>query len=1102
MRFRVLGPLEVSVDAGPLPLGGRKQRTLLAVLLVRTNEVVSRDELVDALWGGRPPPSAADSLDAYLHRLRKLLGHDRLLRQTGGYVLHVEPGELDSARFQQLVAEARRAAGTGDHHVAGSALSEALALWRGPAWADIPDALTVRAEAHRLDELRLSALESRIEADLTLGEGTELVAELERLVEEHPLRERLLGALMVALYRAGRQADALDTFQAARQRLVDHLGLEPGPELHDLQRRILQHDPTLEPPRRFPSVPTAPGGRGRAVAALMALGALLAGAFVLSAGTASQGETLAGGMSGVVALQTGSDRIAVATALAGTPASLTGGAGSVWIADPGDQEVSRINAGSGVGVDRIIVGAEPGSIVYGSGAIWVASTDAATVTRIDPTAESVTQTIPLPGANPSAITYGSGALWVADSVEKALFEINPATDSLERTLSLDLQPSALLITGGAVWVAGYNDATLEAIDPETGRVLAHVHVGDGPVSIARADGSLWVANSLDSTVSRVDPQTGRTTATVAVGSGPTALAASSGAVWVANQYSGTVSRIDVRHNSVVASVHVGGTPTSLTVSAGRLWVGVAATAGSHRGGTLVIATPAPLTSSVNPAKSLDPAFYQQAQNGQFVGLAYDTLVNFQESPGAGGQRLVPDLALSIPVAGDDGRTYSFRIRPGIRYSDGQPLVAGDFLRAFERMFRVGSPGTSLFSDIVGADACATRCDLTRGIVPNDATGTVTFHLTTTDPEFLAKLTEEAYAAPIPPGTPDHETGSHTVPGTGPYKIGSVSPTEIRFVRNPFFREWSHAAQPAGNPDSIVWRRFASNQDAITAIEWGRADWLFNAITAPEYKRLSLQDPAQLHSNPVPNVNFAAVNTNIAPFNDVRVRQAFNYAINRAKIVQLYGGHSLATATCQPAAPGLPGYRRYCPYTLRPKANGVWTAPNLARARALVRQSGTAGEQIVVWGSPGLEFVPPTIPAYLASALRSLGYRVRLHLVPFPAITTADWKRMQIFAEGNWAAPWPDLSSYIPQFFSCGGGNSNGWYCNPAIDRQMQRAEQLELTDPPESHTIWEAVDRQLTDSAEWVPTVTQPDVELTSRRLRNYQYSPVEGFLADQSWLG
>ena len=395
-------------------------------------------------------------------------------------------------------------------------------------------------------------------------------------------------------------------------------------------------------------------------------------------------------------------------------------------------------------------------------------------------------------------------------------------------------------------------------------------------------------------------------------------------------------------------------------------------------------------------------------------------------------------ARSRPRAVDPGSgrrrpTYAFRIRPGIRYSDGQPLRASDFRRGIERLFRVGSPGGSLYAGLVGAAACARRpasCDLSRGIVTDDAAGTVTFHLTAPDPEFLFKLTEFAFSAPIPPGTPDHETGSRTVPGTGPYKIARVSDTEIRFVRNPFFREWSHAAQPAGNPDSIVWRTVPTAQAAVTAIEHGRADWLFGQIPAAQYHQLELQDPAQLHSSPQFAVEFVPLNTHLAPFNDVRVRQALNYAINRGEIAQLYGGPSFATPTCQPIAPGLPGYRRYCPYTLHPRADGAWSAPDMARARRLVAQSGTLGERVDVWGSPDEGFVPPTTAAYIASVLRALGYRVHLHLVPLATITEAMGKRIQLSVDGDWVANYPDPSSYLPQFFGCGGGNQQRLLLQP------------------------------------------------------------------------
>jgi YVTN family beta-propeller protein len=1107
MRFAVLGPLEAIGDRGPLALGGRKQRTLLAVLLLRANEFVSREALIDALWGERPPPSAAESLDTYVYRLRKLLGYERLVRQpSGGYLLRVDVGEIDVEHFELLVASARGASDAGDQAAAVEALTEALGLWRGPAWGDLIDDLLVNADRQRLEDMRLSAFEDRVEARLAMGAGKELIPELEALLEDHPLRERLLAALMLALYRAGRQTDALDLFKDARSRLVDELALEPGPALHDMQRRILEHDPALGAPLRFVAVSGTGLRRRLVVTGAAVFGTVLAIVFLFGSGAAAPRPPRLAGADALVALSVGSGRLVSATRLGGAPGAVGGGDGSVWVADPGAGEVSRVDPASGVVIDQILVGGGPGSLISGGGAIWVASSIDATVTRIDPTTESITQTISLPGSNPGAIAYGAGGVWVADSAARQLFELDPATDQLERTLALDVQPSAIAVSGGAVWVAGYDDATIERLNPDSGRVTARVHVGDGPAAVTFAAGSLWVANSLDSTVSRIDPTTLGVMSTIPVGSGPTALAAAGGSIWVANQYADTVSRIDPRRNRVIATVAVTGEPTSLIASGSRIWAGVATVSGRHRNGTLVIVSPSALT-SYDPATGafVDPAFYQAANNPQFIGLAYDSLVTFQQSPGAAGLRLVPDLAVSIPTPTDHGRRYSFQIRPGIRYSDGQPLRADDFRRAVERLFRVGSPYTTYFATLVGATACISAprtCDLSRGIVTDDATRTVTFQLAARDPQFLFNLTVQGTSVPVPPGTPDHVAGSRTVPGTGPYEIASVSATEIRFVRNPFFREWSHAAQPTGNPNSIVWRRVPTITAAVSAVEQGQADWMWAQVPAAQYQQLELEDPAQLHTNPQFSIEYVVINTHAAPFNDLRVRQALNYAINRSTIVGLYGGPVFATPTCQTIPPGLPGYRRYCPYTLHPRSDGAWGAPDMARARRLVRESGTLGERVDLWGSPDEGFIPPTEPEYIASVLRALGYNVHLHLVPFDSITTAMWRRFQISVEGDWEANYPDPSAYLPLFLTCGGSLSNGYYCNRALDREMQHAGQLELNSPPRATALWETIDRQLTNAAVWAPTVTFRDVEITARALHNYQYNPLWGFLADQSWIG
>jgi DNA-binding SARP family transcriptional activator len=255
-EFRILGPLEVLEDDRALPLGGARQRALLAILLTRANEVVSTDRLIDDLWGEAPPRTALNTLQYYVSQLRKLLGADRIVTQPPGYAIRVEPDELDLARFEGLVQ------GGG-----GEGARDALALWRGPALADFAYEEFAQAEAARLEELRLAALEQRVDADLALGRHAELVGELEQLVAQHPLRERLRGQLMLALYRSGRQAEALDVYQATRQSLVDELGIEPSPALQELEKAMLRQDPALDLASAMPaperSILVAPRDEGK-----------------------------------------------------------------------------------------------------------------------------------------------------------------------------------------------------------------------------------------------------------------------------------------------------------------------------------------------------------------------------------------------------------------------------------------------------------------------------------------------------------------------------------------------------------------------------------------------------------------------------------------------------------------------------------------------------------------------------------------------------------------------------------------------------------------------------------------------------------------------
>jgi len=252
VEFGVLGPLEVRADSRPLPLGAPKQRAVLGVLLLRRNELVPTATLVDEIWGERPPASIAKTVQGYVWRLRRALGEAAIETRPRGYLLRVERGALDSDRFEELRERGRALLDEGAAVEAAAALREALGLWRGPPLADFAYEPFARNEIGRLADLRLVALEQRLEADLALGRHAEVVPELEALVREHPLRETLRRLLMLALYRSGRQADALAAYQDARMTLVEEFGLDPGEALQRLEQEILRHDPALE---LLPSAP-------------------------------------------------------------------------------------------------------------------------------------------------------------------------------------------------------------------------------------------------------------------------------------------------------------------------------------------------------------------------------------------------------------------------------------------------------------------------------------------------------------------------------------------------------------------------------------------------------------------------------------------------------------------------------------------------------------------------------------------------------------------------------------------------------------------------------------------------------------------------------
>jgi YVTN family beta-propeller protein len=981
LEFRILGPLELRLDGAPVPVGGPRQRALLALLLCNANRVVSRDQLIDELLHDQAAASAERTLRVQVSRLRKVLasgdGESRLIARPPGYLLRVDAGELDLHDFERRVIEGRCALEDDDPGQAAARLREAESLWRGRPLADLESEPFARFEVQRLEELRLGVVEERIEAELALGRDTSLCAELESLVAEHPLRERLRAQLMLALYRCGRQAEALGTYRAGRSLLVKELGLEPSPELKRLEGAILRQDVELqwrecgppagaaadlsalaEAPRSpVPSSQAPPDGDRRRRVRWAALGLGMAVAFVALAGLAiapgpesSARRPTALNANVLALISPGSGAVRATVPLQAPPTDVAAGFGSLWVTEADAGLVVRVDPTRRAVIATIPVGTSPSRIVTASGRVWVLDTVDRTVSAIDPNSDTVAQTVAA-GSDPRDIAVSAGSLWVADHGKNIVLRIDPGTGRIQSIVRTGSGPSGLAAAGAAVWVANDGSGAVERIDARTGEVTNTIRVGDAPAAIAATTAEVWVLDPLDSTLSRIDPTRNAVQATVPLAGAPTSLTLLGGLVWVADQQQGTLLRFDPRSDSVTSTIRLGADPRALAAANG-LWAAVGNAGADHRGGTLTSISSYEILDTIDPAASNSPNVVPP----QLSGLTNDGLVTLDHVAGPNGARLVPDLALALPEPSDNGRTYTFALRPGIYYSTGAVVQPIDVTHSFERLFAMGSSGTSFYQSIRGAPSCLrtpSRCDLSRGIVADEHANTVTFHLTQPDPNFLYKMTI-AYADVLPASTPNREART-PLPATGPYMIARYLPgRELQLIRNPRFREWSAAAQPAGYPDKIVMPLHLDGAHGGGAIADGEGDFMANIgeIPGPKAAHFLSHHRRQVHVNPIMITGFMFLNVNAAPFNDIRVRRAVNLALDRRAVVNSYGGPIAARPTCQILPPGLPGYRPYCPYTLGPDAIGRWHRPDLAAARRLVAASGTKGMKVTVWNING------------------------------------------------------------------------------------------------------------------------------------------------------
>ena len=783
-------------------------------------------------------------------------------------------------------------------------------------------------------------------------------------------------------------------------------------------------------------------------------------------------------------------RIGVQVPVGDAPTALAVGAGALWSANSAADTVSRVDLASNA-VQTISVGASPSGIAVCRGGVWVANHDDATVSWISAETSTVVAMIPV-GAGPTAVACGFGSAWVTNADDRTVTRIDANTGRvIDRAIRTNAVGAGITVGGGSVWVTDEATRNVYGIDPGTNTVTEKATAGAGPTGIAYGSGSLWVANSLDDTVSRLDATTLQETAKIRVAGGPSSVSVSKGSVWVGSEFGSQVVRLDPRRGIQIGKIVIGNRPEGLAAAAGGLWVSAQASGKGHRGGRLVV-----LDGGLD---SIDPAVANSTNSAALIALAYDGLTGVRRVGGAAGTQIVPDLAVAMPQPTANGTTYTFHLQPGIRYSDGRPLRAADFRRALARVFRIHGPAASSFLELDGARACFRhrRCDLSRSVIVHGAS-TLTLRLMSPDPQ-----------APLPPRLslprPRRERHSMT---SGPSLCPRPAPTHSRATRPVVFSSSTAIAiSTAGrlpHAPTDTWTRSSTASSGTT--RWpcmtcsparptshSQVD-----LTGARVQQLRARHARQLHLDPQYATAFVFLNVRRPPFNDVRVRRALNYAVDRQRVAALHGSTLLAHPTCQLVPPFVPGYRPYCPYTIAPDAKGDWKAPDLARARALIRESGTRGESVVVWSFD--YFHPESL--YFVSLLRQLGYHARLHYIAdIGKYFTALYEAPNVQAGfGGWfggqlAVDWLGLLECSDAQHS-----DSAHFCNPRIDAQIARLAKEEPVDPAGTTALAATIDRELTDQAPWVSLFTPSLADVTSARVGNYEDNNGT-VLMDQLWV-
>ncbi len=992
MEFRILGPLEVLDGGRQIPLGGAKPRSLLALLLLARGRPVSTERLVEEIWDGRRPDTAHKIVQLHVSSLRKALGAERISTVERGYVLHIEQGELDVERFEEF-ADAASGAPPGE---ALKQLRAALDLVRGEPLDDLRLESWVGPEVAELEELVLSATVARIEADLALGRHTAVVRELERLVAADPDREDLLRLLMLALYRCGRQTDALDAYRRTSFRLRAELGLQPSPPLRQLERAILEHDPSLDLAEPAGALPGADAARRRPRRRLLVAGAALVAAVAIAAViiiSDGDDETSFEPLPpGLTILDMPSGRVVATFPLEDFPFPGLGAQhGRFLIASVG---ITEIDPATGRKLRRINSPLDESNHALALGRdMWF--TGRRDLVRVDLNlGREVDRYRLVDHEYPSGLVglaAGAGSLWVASKEAGEVLRVNPANGHVQARIAMK-SPWWLAYASGAVWAVS-DQGGLRRIDASTNSVTAVAPV-PGPLSwVAAGGGFAWTANETKGTVYKVD-QTGEIVATYRTGDGARSVSFANGALWVANSDAGTLSAIDAASGAV--RTYRFGHPVGDAVAVGRyvlLYIGEGLTAEDRlaalEGTVAKLVIPIFTLDPTDPAVASEPTA-REIERAITAGLLAHVV-------GAG---LRPELAESMPMVSADRRTYTFRVRHGLRFSPpSNARITADVIRdSVERALspKLGSvrPGARFLRDLVGVPAYGRgiRAHISGVRVRGD---TISFTLRAPSPDFLERISLPFFS-PVPPGTPTIAGGvsaEAALASPGPYYIADRVNGEWAILkRNPSYR----GPRP-GPLDALALREGLDPEQAVSRVQNGEFDGLLldDALLQPGgavARRFGGElppDTVTYRAFPTRTVRYLALNAGTGPLRDAALRRAIAAAIDRR-----------ALAVVQDATPtdGL----------LPPPPSSLGDTGDRAPAKRLDRLGHASLSMAVQRGCERCRQFANTV----ASALNELGVSVTAVEVANPrAAIRADPTKFDLI-DLSTNVPYPDPAAFL------------------------------------------------------------------------------------------